>query len=354
MDFLSKIKKKIVYYQNRLFFYVESIVLCKTIDNNHSPYTIYLFSNPTHSNLGDQAQTYCILDWFKEYYPNYNVICVPQKITTDKTLNKIRRKLKSNDLLFVHSGYLIFDPHPELPFICDVVKRFSDRKIVILSQTIHLTKQEILTNVQDVFNNHSDLILMCRDEVSFLKAKTFFPNCKLLLYPDFVTLLIGTKTYNNKRNGILFCLRNDLEKFYSNKELDSLISKFENVCTDKYDTTIQKNAYTWKFNRKNLIDKVLDKFSNYQLIITDRYHGTIFSQITSTPVIVLSSSDHKLSSGVKWFPKEYFGQNVFFANDLDEVYSMANIVLKRNGKIVENSSYFKNEYFLKLQSILEN
>lgn len=63
--------------------------------------------------------------------------------------------------------------------------------------------------------------------------------------------------------------------------------------------------------------------SHYRLVITDRYHGAIFSQIVSTPTIVLSSADHKLSSGVKWFPKEQFTNYIAYANDLDEAYQLA-------------------------------
>ncbi|WP_082026255.1 polysaccharide pyruvyl transferase family protein [Prevotella pectinovora] len=44
---------------------------------------------------------------------------------------------------------------------------------------------------------------------------------------------------------------------------------------------------------------ILQQFAKYQVVITDRYHGTIFSQIVNTPVIVISSTDHKLRSGVK-------------------------------------------------------
>src|SRR5690606_27740259 len=80
---------------------------------------------------------------------------------------------------------------------------------------------------------------------------------------------------------------------------------------------------------------------------------TIFSQIASTPVIVLSSSDHKLSSGVKWFPEASFGNNVFFAKDLNEAYNIAQQILKRNGEITINPPYFQETYFSKLKIILE-
>jgi exopolysaccharide biosynthesis predicted pyruvyltransferase EpsI len=349
----KRIDRKINYILDNIYIKTEKKLLYYKVKQNRWKKCIYLFSNPIHPNLGDQAQTYCILNWFNEYFPDYKIICAPQKITTEKTLNLILEKLSEEDLIFIHSGYLIFDPHPELPFICDIVNFFKNKKIVILPQTVNLSSNDVISKITSAFNNHSNITLLCRDDVSYANARALFPKCKLILWPDFVTSLIGIKTYNNKRNGILFCLRNDGEKLYSDSELNILKGKFDNVNIITSDTTISRSAYAWKFIRKKLVKNVLNDFSKYNLIITDRYHGTIFSQITSTPVIVLSSSDHKLSSGVKWFPENIFGANVFFAENLLTAYEIALVILKRNGKIINNPAYFVSEYFSALKTQIE-
>ena len=38
-----------------------------------------------------------------------------------------------------------------------------------------------------------------------------------------------------------------------------------------------------------------------RVVVTDRYHGVIFSVITHTPVIVFKSYDTKISAGIRWF-----------------------------------------------------
>ena len=43
-----------------------------------------------------------------------------------------------DDIIYIHSGYLIFDLHPELPFILDVIKDFYDHHVVILPQTVNI------------------------------------------------------------------------------------------------------------------------------------------------------------------------------------------------------------------------
>lgn len=109
---------------------------------------------------------------------------------------------------------------------------------------------------------------------------------------------------------------------------------------------ISRNPWIWDRKREELIRSMLRTFSRFQVVITDRYHGTIFSQIVNTPVVVLSTADHKLSSGVKWFPKEEFGKNIFFAANLEEAYKLADEILSRKGKIYKNPSYFKQKYYI--------
>lgn len=145
----------------------------------------------------------------------------------------------------------------------------------------------------------------------------------------------------------MLCVRNDGEKLYSDEQINILRKRFDAIKTDICDTTIDASIWKWDKNRENLIRNILSKFAHYQVIITDRYHGTIFSQVVNTPVVVISSTDHKLSSGVKWFPQDKFEDNITFAKNLDEAYVKALDVLTRNGKIKLNSSWFKDKYYNK-------
>ena len=105
-------------------------------------------------------------------------------------------------------------------------------------------------------------------------------------------------------------------------------------------------------NREYYIQKECDYYSHFKVIITDRYHGTIFSLISGTPVVVLKTSDHKLSSGVKWFPEE-FKDYVTFANSLDEAYEKAVSMMKKD-LTHQLSPYFKENYYDKLKDVLED
>lgn len=85
----------------------------------------------------------------------------------------------------------------------------------------------------DDFGNKSNLTLLCRDEVSYNYAKEMLGTTRLLLYPDIVTSLIGTREYKNPRDGVLFCMRDDIEAFYSPADIDSLMQRFGNIRKEK-------------------------------------------------------------------------------------------------------------------------
>lgn len=347
MNLIERIKRKYNYLQDKHFIaqlkkdVYESVLRSK--DKN-----IYFFSVPLHSNLGDQAQFFCWLRYFNTNYPDYNVVCLPAAATTDETLNKIKEQTSCSDKFFIHSGYLIYDPHPELPFICKVVNTFHEHPITILPQTINLVSDKKRKEVSDCFNTHPKLTIVSRDEISLQNAKILFPKCSCALWPDVVTSLIGDPEFyddSSKREGIMFCIRNDGEKFYSKEQIDELKKRFHKVPVVEKDTTINLSRRFWASRRERLIRETINSFSKYQLVITDRYHGTIFSQVANTPVVVLGSNDHKLVSGIKWFPKDHFSENVFFAENLETAYNLAQKILARNGKEVRNPTWFKDEFY---------
>lgn len=284
---------------------------------------VYLFGFPIHSNLGDQAQAYCITNWLSENYPEHTIIAFNWRNSFGLPLWILRKIMTSEGVIFFHSGYLMVDHHLELPIYCKVIEKFHDHRIVILPQTINLQSEATKERVVSAFNAHPNLHLLCRDEISLATAQELFPKCKLLLFPDFVTSLIGTKTYNSERNGTLFCMRNDIEAHYSKEDILGLRNRLkQHTATELSDTTIKLMRYELEPKREMLIQSMLEEFSKFKLIITDRYHGTIFSLIANTPVIVLSSADHKLSSGVKWFSED-FEDYIAYAGNLDEAYDLA-------------------------------
>lgn len=345
----EKIKNRIKRY--RIQYFVNNLrksTLNKIESDSQNP-RIYYFLTPTHSNLGDQAQLLCWQKLFAKWYKNYDIIEIPSIIGTDKVFSAIIKKINQHDLIYIHSGYLVCDLYANWKMICRVVDTFKQFKITILPQTIHFIDNSIQEMVSHSFKSHGNIHLICRDKVSYSKAQQIFRNIELSVLPDVVTTLIGTNYIPEyrKRNGVLLCVRHDAEKLYSDEQINELKDRLNGINVDISDTTTNANIWEWSNNREDIIQDYLKTFSKFQVIVTDRYHGTIFSQIVNTPVIVLSSSDHKLKSGVDWFPKEIFGKNLMYAQNLENAYNYINEILSRKGAIIMNPPYFLNTYYNK-------
>lgn len=349
---MAKINQKIWSYIGRFLRYRDKISILLQI-NKLKKKNIFLFGCPIHPNMGDQAQTYCIEKWIRNNYTDFNVVHFSWNTSFPFALKLLQKKIKKDDIIIGHSGYFLIDHHRELPVYIKLAKLFTKNNIVILPQTINLKNDTIIKNTQEALNSHPNFTLLCRDEISYQKAKLLFSKCKLLLYPDIVTSLIGTMTFEGERKGILFCMRNDIEGYYKPSEIDSLRIRFHTITTTELsDTSIKIPFYKLKKQREKVLMEMIEKFSSYECIITDRYHGTIFSLIASTPVIVLSSADHKLSSGVNWFPPE-FNKYIYFANDLDMAYDKAIEILEKKDIKNQLPPFFQKNYYSILKSKLD-
>ena len=193
---------------------------------------------------------------------------------------------------------------------------------------------------------------MCRDEISYKKAQQIFVNNRLLLFPDIVTTMIGKRQYDHTRCGILLCLRNDRESFYSLEQKKALAEELSVIDSlEITDTTSSLDFEILSRERKNLIESVWSEYAKYRCIITDRYHGTIFSLIANTPVIVLDSTDHKLSSGVKWFP-ESFKDYVHYVQDISSASQVVEKIYKTKYDY-KLPPFFVTEYYSKLKQYIE-
>jgi len=315
----------------------------------------YLLGAPYHSNMGDQAQSFCTAKWIEKNFIGYEIIIIDSRslqLYDDYLLNQIKKYIKREDIIILHSGYHTTDLYLlEENLQRKVIKLFDNKKLVIFPQTVNYVSKIEEEKSKKIYNNHSCMTMLCRDEISYSKAQLLFPKVKTILFPDIVTTYIGKNHYSNDRKGILLCLRNDKESIFGDDEISSMKDNLSII--DKVeitDTTINENAYKIIKNREKYLYEIWNEFSKYKLVITDRYHGTIFSLVANTPVIVLASSDHKLKSGVKWFPND-FSEYVYFEEDVSRIVNKVNEIYDLELKY-ELPDYFCKEYYDKLIDLL--
>jgi len=332
--------------------HADTVRLCQ-ISGEHSPKVFY-FGITEHSNMGDMAQCYCIRSWITENFNGIKVYEFAASTVVDDRfgfLDKLEKCLIPEDIIVFQSGYTTQDlggVHELMHRI--VIDRFPNARIIMMPQTIFFKSQERRKLTSISYNQAKNMLFLARDRVSYGMALEMFPNIMVRQFPDIVTSLIGTYSFSNPRSGILFCCRNDSEKLYSDDEITALRSRLELLQKTEYtDTTISVDFKIIQKDIKHYLELEIGRYAHYKLIITDRYHGTIFSLIANTPVIVIKTNDHKVTTGVEWFDGVYDGY-VYLADSLDDVYLLAEQVLKRGFKY-SLKPYFKKEYYDNLQDL---
>lgn len=318
---------------------------------------IFFCGIPQHKNLGDQAQKYCIERWIKENYPEHIIVCLPTWSFYDKKFRKQLESVIQEDAIFIiQSGYCTTSSHIDHEMHRYIVKTFCNNRILIMPQTILYNRKRDSRITRNIFKKNQKLLFLARDRKSYEDASKYFPETRISLFPDIVTTLIGAKDFcfNEHRNGILICVRNDSEKLYTNEQINKLAMQFSEAgyCYEIDDTNSNLPLNELQDNIESELKKTIRYFGRHKVIITDRYHGTIFSMISDTPVIVLATLDHKVKTGTEWFKGIYDGA-YFNAESLDEAYKIACKIIE-NPTVLRNEAYFKVNYYDKLKILFED
>lgn len=317
---------------------------------------IFYLGIPAHSNLGDLAQGMCIRRWLKKHYPERQVLEIETNALVNtplSLLNKLSSLYKPGDIIVFQSGYTTTD----LGGFADemhraVMKILPEAKMLMLPQTIFFQSKDNEKRTAECYNGMKHMLFLARDRVSFGMAKQMFHDIPVMQFPDIVTTLIGNYNFDYNRDGIMFCCRDDGEKYYSDEEISLLMNKCEKLCkVAKTDTTKAGKTAGIVNNAEKYIMDEIDTYAHYKAVITDRYHGTILSLVAGTPVIIIKTTDHKVTTGAEWF-KGVYDDYVYVADSLDEAYETAKSVLNKE---LTNKlpPYFETEYYDKLPDIFE-
>lgn len=286
----------------------------------------YMITPPARlDNIGDHAQVVGIKKWFDNHFPEYNVVEV-DKDQTDKYISALRYLINDDDLVFLHSGGNMNDRSPWSEGARrNVVRNFNQTPIIQLPQTVFFSDtnsgQQALKKSKIVYNSHQNLSIIARDPVSHEYIQDYF-DVETDVYPDFA-LMIDAEDYvevERPRSGVMLCLRRDSESDVSPEEKTRLTSAIRkaNYEVTHFDTTLDEHIP--KDQRETFLADTLRTFAAHDLVVTDRFHGMIFSVITRTPCIAIDTVDHKISSSSQWF--SMYEDEVRYADTIDAVPSL--------------------------------
>jgi exopolysaccharide biosynthesis predicted pyruvyltransferase EpsI len=314
---------------------------------------IFYLGVPTHENLGDAAQMYCIRNWIHENFEDFDLVEIESWPTYNNRIRaQLDRLVTKNNIFVTESGATFCNRHEDHGMHRYILNHFKDNKIILMPETVDLPEQEQMRQTASLFNAHPTAIFLARDPESYKMVQPYFDNNRIFLFPDIVTSLIGNVSFNNKRNGILVCKRIDGEKMYSDMDIKNLLSRLSKLQpVDITDTNFDKSIeYTYAHLKEEIMNKI-NLFAKYKVILTDRYHGMIFSLIANTPVVVLPTTGHKVRVGAKWF-KEDYPNSIYFCETLDEAYSKVKDIINDNIEL-KNPSIYKEKYFDNLKQLIK-
>lgn len=328
-------------------------LLLKTRTDNKK--CVFFVGVPMHKNMGDQAQKYCIEKWIGENYPDYQLLEFPTwPFYNNHFKTSFEKCVMTDDIFVIQSGYCTTSSHFDHYMHRYIVKKFSN-PVLIMPQTVLFNRKSDPGKTARIYAAHKKLLFLARDEKSYEDAKKYFKGTVVRKFPDIVTTLIGDENFQSRksREGILICVRNDGEKKYADSEVLEIRQHFSSmgVTCDISDTNSDLPLEELQRNFESELIKTLAYFGKHKVVITDRYHGTIFSMISNTPVIVLATLDHKVKSGTDWFRNVYDG-SFYNADSIQEAILIADKLLQ-NKVSVQNSAYFKNEYYGHLKELFE-
>ena len=286
----------------------------------------FLIGTPEYGNLGDQLIALGEFRWLHDYFPQMRVReFTHEKLMADKGCRMLLSQIRKEDILFLQGGGNVNDKYVNCEAIRrTVIQKRRENKIILFPQSVSYADTDAARQCKKetarIYNAHPDLTIITREETSYLTAQNMFPNLRVVLCPDMAAYLFQTLRPSAAfpRSGVVLCMRGDAEAYYPREDLqrlaDVLSSRYEMFQTD---TNVRRPIAPQK--RQAAVQAMIDAFAQRSVVVTDRFHGVIFSVLAHTPCVVLRSCDHKIVDGVKGFDAL---PGVLYADSLEDVPSL--------------------------------
>lgn len=289
---------------------------------------ILIPGTPEHQNLGDSAIVIAQKEFLKKCgIPDNRIKEV--SFSEYKLYRKLLVRFVNKNLLItqVGGGNMGNQWIEEEQLHRDLLTDFPNNSQIIFPQTVFYTstdfgEQEKQKSVK-YYNGREKITLFARENKSYEIMKALYPETSVLLVPDIVlsTTQDVFGVQKQKRDKILLCLRNDVEKAMtadSNAQIEHYLKvhEFSYRITDMYSI-----GYVSKNNRYDCIRRKMEEFASARLVITDRLHGMVFSAITGTPCIVFGNYNYKVEGTYEWIKYLKYIRFVKSVDEMEKVFS---------------------------------
>lgn len=284
--------------------YFMSIFFINKFKNKNDKRTIWFIGSADYKNIGDLAIAEATSKFLKDNFNHYNV----NEITLGEYYKywlSMKKYLKKQDIIILQGGGNLgvdyFDAERNRR---DVIKNYPNNKIIIFPCTIDYsnTKKGIkeLNKSIKLYNLHSDLTIIPREEKSYKQMLNIYEKCNIILLPDIV-LYYSEYKINKKRNGIILAIRKDNE----GTQIPFINNEFETKYNIRYSDNLADLDIIRPNQRAIIINKKMEELAECKLVITNRLHITIFCAITNTPCIFINNTNKKIEGVYKLWMKDF-------------------------------------------------
>ncbi len=290
----------------KVYLYIKRIYVRKklrVILERKKEKCIFLIGSPLHGNIGDHAISIAERKLL-ENIDEKQIIEIPGEYY-NLGYDKIKNKVKKEDIIIITGGGFIGSLWlNEENMVRHIISHFMENRIIIMPQTIFFEKNELgkkeLNISKAIYESHPDLWIFVREEKSFNFCKENFNKIEnVFLVPDIV-MYLDYQLPQDKREGVLFCIRKDKEKVLDTNKINDLTNIIKSINLQiKETTTVLKKRISLK-QRQYIFENKLLEFKKSRLVITDRLHGMIFAAITATPCIAMDNLSGKVRGVYEW------------------------------------------------------
>ncbi len=314
-------------------------------------YRVVYFELPCFDNLGDHAIAYST-EKLLEDFCNKNLdfqLFIVDEWDTPNAINGLKKCIGTDDCIICQGGGNFGNLYDFAEvFRRKILNAFCNNKIIIMPQTLFYTADDSgnkeLSLDKKAVDMCKDLTIYARDSKSYELMKAAF-KCDIEQMHDVVSMLDLKIEHENKRQGIVVCLRSDKESALNSEDKKSIIKECEKVCDKVLVTDTCTKSTVNRYNRENVLRNKFKLWSSSKLIVTDRLHGMIFAIITGTPCIVIGNDHHKVAETYRTFEECGYIKYLNKDDDLQRVLSLflengdidcrANVYTADFGRVIE-------------------
>ena len=274
----------------------------------------FYFDYPMHLNVGDLL----IYEGTEAFFKEYNINIRLRRCLQTFDINEVKKNITKNTTIICHGGGNLGDLYPLLQKLREeLVINFPNNRIILLPQTGYFSNQDEMKKSAAIFSAHKDCHLFARDLPTLELLKNF--SDKVILCPDMAHQLYGEFPLKNKvessEKNKLYFLRKDIEASQLEKNIEStlptsaVVKDWDDIVTSNdimYARIYSKLARIsnishlsifkdkindlWYKHTLNIIERARNEFMKYDLVVTSRLHGHIFSCLLGIPNQVCDNS----------------------------------------------------------------